>query len=194
MEVKDKTLSHIHRQGNFEEIWIPGNKIVIDESFNSAFYLKLLEIEQTILDKYKEYDIDFIIAMMEEMISKNLVEDDCIYEFKTLLEGYYLLRREQALEEARKLYNPTAPSRFHSIYLTDNTNLGYWGYLVGDNDYKVFTLELNGTLFTSSDDYFPDKKLLFDLQVENAKAYWKPKEIASKKEYIFKGIATIKNN
>ncbi len=135
------------------------------------------------------YDIDFIIAMIEEMLFKEMLSK----EEKIILNRLKVLRREQALEEGRRLYNPGAPQRFHSIYLTDKDDLDYWKKCVGDNCFETYLLEISGNLFKSSDTLFPDENLMLDRQIEQSKSYWKPSErqLILRKEYLFQGKAQI---
>ncbi|MDE5888522.1 MAG: DUF2441 domain-containing protein, partial [Bacilli bacterium] len=135
------------------------------------------------------YDIDYIIAMMEEMIFEKILDEEAPF----ILRRLKILRREQALEEGRKIYNPTAPSRFHSIYLSDKEDLLYWKSSVGGNNYEKFLLELEGNLFKSSDVLFPDESLMLEHQIEQSKKYWQPEEknLLLRKEYLFQGKAKI---
>lgn len=187
------TLYHIHRNGNMDDLWNIGTKIEIDNNFESMFYKKLLEDEKILIKRYSDYDIDYIIAMMEELKFNHLIEDDMHDEFDKVLSCYYFLRREKALEEGRKIFAPNAPSRLHSIFLTDKFNLYYWKNIVGDDSFKTFLLELEGNLFVSSDNFFPSPKLMFDLQVEQSKNYWKPKikKLTPHKEFVFQGTSKI---
>jgi len=191
MKVKDMNLYHIHRKDNMDDLWYIGNEINIDNKFNSIFYNKLLVEEQKLIKRYNNYDIDYIISNMEEMKHKKLIKDDLIYDFDLLLQHYYFLRREKALEEGRKIFNPNAPSRLHSIFLTDSFDINYWTNNIGNSSFIVFLLELNGYLFISSDKYFPNNKLLFENQVEESKKYWKPKVKTLQKEFLFKGQIKI---
>ena len=195
MNTKSK-LYHVHRNGNMDNQWYLGAEIKIDNNFENIFYTKLLEDERILTKRYGNYDIDYIIAMMEKMKFNNLVKDDIFDEFNKLLNRYYCLRREKALEEGRKLFAPEAPSRLHSIFLTDEVNLHYWKKLVGDNSFKIFLLQLEGNLFMSSDEYFPDPKLMYDIQVEQSKEYWNPKikKLTPHKEFIFQGKGKIINS
>lgn len=146
-----------------------------------------------LIKRYEDYDIDYIIAMMEEMKFNNSVEDNMHDEFDQILGQYYFLRREKALEEGRKIFAPSAPSRLHSIFLTDQFNLHYWKIMVGDNSFKTFLLELEGNLFASSDNFFPSPKLMLDIQVEQSKNYWRPKvkTLTPHNEFVFQGTSKI---
>lgn len=190
---KKNILYHVHRIGNMDDIWQKESKILIDDKFESNFYIKLLKDDNLLIKRFGNYDIDYVIARMEEIKFNNQVEDDMHDEFNKILNRYYFLRREKALEEGRKIFAPLAPSRFHSIFLSDKFNLEYWKKVVGDNSFKIFMLELKGNLFVSSDKYFPDSELLFDLQVEKSEEYWKPKikKLTPNKEFIFQGESKI---
>lgn len=193
MENKKTQLYHIHRRGNIDQLWQVGQKMVIDDSFNALFYTRLLEVEGELLKRHKDYDIDYFIAMMEEMQTKRFVEDDLNDDFNLLLDRCYFFRREKALEEGRKIFNPSAPSRFHSIFLTDRLNINYWQKLIGDLSFETFLLELDGKTFTSSDDLFPKQELVFEFQVEQSEKYWRPKQkmLTLHKEVLFQGEAKI---
>lgn len=191
---KKENLYHIHRSGNSDELWYVGNKLKIDDSFNSMFYVKLLQEEKKLIEKYGDYDIDYIIARMEELKLRNLIDDNISHDFDELLNRYYFLRREKALEEGRKLFNPHAPSRLHSIFLTDEYSKDYWIKKVGGDElFQTFLLEFDGNIFVSSDDVFPDYNFMFDIQVEQSKEYWKPKikQLLIHKEFVFQGNIKI---
>lgn len=188
----NNSLYHVHRSCNCDSLWYVGSKMLVDDSFNNFFYANLLEEDKKLTERYGDYDIDYIISMMEENKAKNLVDDSLYEDFVKLLNCYYILRREKALEEGRRLYAPGAPSRMHSIYLTDVDSLHYWKNVVGNGSCKIFLLELDGNLFVSSDKYFPDSNLFFDNQVELSKEYWKPKvKSLTPREYVFQGRANI---
>ena len=193
MQSIKKSLYHVHRIGNMDDFWQNESTITIGNNFESILYTGLLEDENVLIQRYGNYDIDYIIKTMEDMKSNHFVEDDMQDQFDQILNRYYFLRREKALEEGRKIFCPNAPSRLHSIFLTDQLNLYYWKKLVGDHSFKVFLLELEGNLFVSSDKYFPSPKLTFNLQVEKSKEYWKPKikKLTPHKEFIFQGEGKI---
>lgn len=119
-------LYHIHRKENHDALWQIGKSLTIDDNFTTKFYKDILEEEKALIKKFGNYDIDYIIAMMEEMLNKGLIDEKLLEDFNIKLKRYYFLRREYALEEGRKLFNPTAPSRLHSIFLTSILDLQYW--------------------------------------------------------------------
>lgn len=186
-------LYHIHRKDSEDTIWKLDSRITIDNSFQSRFYQKLLIEDSILRERYGDYDIDYFIAIMEEMKFKGYVSPDELPAFEKLLKRYYFLRREQALEEGRKIYSPLSPPRMNSVYLSMAEDVPYWVDVVGEGAYDIFEVSTDGNLFISSDSFFPDQNLMFDIQVEKSKEYWKPniKELTLRKEILFQGILTI---
>ncbi len=191
MENQIKELYHIHRKENIDEIWYIGNKIVVDDHFDALFWTELSKINQKLWKRYGDYDIDYMIAIMEEMKYNDCIEEKS--DFNSLLKELYFLRRELALEEGRKLYNPTAPSRLHSIFLTDLKNIDYWKKIMSREAFDIFKVKVNGNLFESSDKFFLEPTMCFDTQVEKSKDYWNPKMkvILPRKELLFQGECQI---
>lgn len=189
--MEKKRLYHIHRMETMDDIWNQNTKIEITKNSMGYFFQKLLESEKILIERYGQYDIDYIIARMEELKYLNLVEEEHFRTFERYLNHFYFLRREVALEEGRKIYAQTAPSRIHCLFLTDDMDLEYWKSIVGKNEYVTYLLELEGDLFVSSDRYFPDSTLLLEKQIEKSKEYWQPKSLTIRKEYLFQGKARI---
>lgn len=159
---------------------------MIDSNFKAFFYKEFLKEEEKLIGKYgKNYDIDYIIDMVEEELHNSCHYFDDVQK----LRNYYFLRREFALEEGRKLYNPSAPSRFQSIFLTDKSNMCYWINQVGNGEYKIYNLIVSGNLFQSTDSLYPRVDSSFESQVEKSKKYWKPKLKAygKRREFLFQG-------
>lgn len=185
-------LYHIHRNDNHDDLWYVENKIIVDDNFNSQFYTNLLEEEKLLVQRYGSYNIDHFIFIMEEMKCHNFKDSDVDSLFHKLLCCCYSLRRERALEEGRKIFAPSCPSRMHSIFLTDQRDLSYWENCVGNQSFQTFSLDCCGNLFVSSDSLFPQYTLLFDEQVEQSKIYWNPEiEKVKHKEILFQGTAKI---
>lgn len=185
-------LYHIHRNENQDNLWYVGNEIIVDDNFQSNFYTSLLKEERPLVQRYGVYDIDYFIAMMEEMKLHNFKDSNNNFLFHKLLHCCYSLRRERALEEGRKIFALNCPSRMHSIFLTGKSDLSYWENCVGNQSFHTFSLNCNGNLFVSSDSFFPQYTLLFDKQVEQSKIYWNPEiEKVKHKEILFQGTAKI---
>lgn len=189
-----KYMYHIHRKYNNDEFWQVGNTIIVDENFEAIYWQKLLQNDYILKERYGDnYDIDYIISTMEEIEERNFVEDEISNQVEKYLISYYFLRREQALEEGRKLYAPDAPRRYNCIFLSNRTDLFYWKKVVGDYRFQKFLLELEGKTFTTSDKFFPSHTLTLENQVEASKDYWKPKikEKTPHQETLFQGTAKI---
>ena len=70
---------------------------------------------------------------IERLSSSNSVSIEELKAVSNLLRTSFALtynadffKREAALEDCRKVYNITLPSRLHSIYLCDEDGLEYW--------------------------------------------------------------------
>ena len=70
---------------------------------------------------------------IERLSSSNSVSIEDLKAISNLLRTYFALtyeadffKREAALEDCRKVYDITLPSRLHSIYLCDEDGLEYW--------------------------------------------------------------------
>lgn len=190
---KEKLFYHIHRLGNYDKDWQVGKSLEIDENFVSNFYENVLLREKLLSDKYQDYNIDEIIKGLELMEEKKDIAHLRKHTFSSTMNGYYIIRRELALEEGRKLYNKDAPSRLHSIYVSDKDSLYHWLQYIG-NCSRLFEVQVDGDVFVSSDFLFPDFKASFEEQVLASIEYWQPKKLTktSPKEYLVQGKIEIK--
>ena len=185
-------LFHVHRLGNEDYLWHSGAKIIIDSGFCNQLYRSVYEENSILMARFKDYDVDQIIETLEEMKFVGAVPKEKEVNFDILLDHYYFLRREKAMEEGRKYYAPQAPSRLHSIFLSNANDLYYWENQVGDLSFSTYKVGLEGNLFMSSDDYFPDNKLLYEQQVEESRHYWQPKvKKLLRKSIYFKELVTF---
>ncbi len=185
-------LFHVHRLGNEDYLWHSGAKVIINSSFCNQLYRSTYEESSVLMARYKDYDVDQIIETMEEMKFRGAVPKEKEVNFDILLDHYYFLRREKAMEEGRKYYAPMAPSRLHAIFLSNARDLLYWENQVGNFSFRTYKVSLEGNLFMSSDDYFPNSNLLYEQQVEESKYYWQPKvKKLLRKEYLFQGTCHV---
>ncbi|MDE6292082.1 MAG: DUF2441 domain-containing protein, partial [Bacilli bacterium] len=161
--------------------------------FMSNFYENVLLREKLLSEKYQDYNIDEVIKGLELMEEKKNTAYLGKHVFSSTMNGYYIFRRELALEEGRKLYNKDAPSRLHSIYVSDEESLYHWAQYIGISS-RLFEVEVNGDVFVSSDILFPDIKASFEEQVLTSIEYWQPKRLmkTSPKEYLVQGKIEIK--
>lgn len=191
--MQDDILYHVHRLGEFDEIWTKDATLQIDDTFEADFYNKLFTIDFLGMKIKEEDDIDYLIARLDEYLQRQDIYTKRDHDIFNMLKCLYFIRREQALEEGRKIFASHAPSRLHSIFLSDSRDLSYWKSHVGADSYRVLSLAVDGNIFMSSDDFFPSPFLLLDRQVEETKKYWRPKTLRKKlrKEYIFQGQVQI---
>lgn len=195
MQVNNKTMYHIHRENEHDELWKIGNEFIVDDNFYSNSGLSIPSFNTNVRCSDGSY------ASLETYLKKYLQEDsENIETTKTLLKDAYRIicnanktKCETALEICRRNKFQLYPSRMHSIWVTDKDNLDYWqNILKGEH---IFELRLTGTLFKSSDIYIPNNNLSLIQAIEASESYWNPvftKEAEAKKEYLFQGKVFIK--
>jgi len=201
MQVSGKKMYHYHKVGIYDEIWQVGNEIIVDENFISHYCTVLSEFDTTVPcapDGHPEsFDRVLTHYLSEEELSnldlqmlKQLLE-----ESKRIIKNTNIFKRELALEECRKKYFPTLPSRLHSIWVTDEENLEFWQSQLNKGDLELFELELYGELFESSDLFIPDDELSMGDSIVKSRRYWDPDfdTISSRKqvEFLFQGNVKI---
>ena len=197
MEVKNKTMYHIHTPNEYDKLWQEGNILYIDNNFLSESGIALNYFNTSI----EQLDGSFV--MFDEILKKHLeqgIENLDEKTIKELLEDTYQviddinrMRCEWALEMIRESKFNIYPSRLHSLVVISYDSIKFWlNELV---EKEVFELELTGTLFKTSDIYIPDDNMCNYQAMEIAEDYWNPtftKEAEEKKEYLFQGKALIK--
>ena len=206
MEVKNEIMYHFHKKGIYDELWSVGKEITVDQNFRS-FYSKISDGFTTgvhyqdnkfytldrIIDICLKNDI-FTLSMDNDLLKQILVAS------KQVIMQTNICRREFALEQIRKEFYPSLPSRFNSIWLTDENNLNFWKNNLVENksDYsflELYQVDITGDLFKSSDYFIPKDKLTMLEMFEQAKKYWNPEFINDKTligtEYLFQGKLKI---
>lgn len=213
MEVKNKEMYHIHRNGIHDDIWKVGNEIIIDDNFNSSFCSNLdvpsgvrtSDGEICTLTYYIEKIIKSIDSKEKLLELKQLDEKDFINKGNYLIQvlrdssiklnNLSIKNREEALEEVRKEKFNNLPSRFHSIWLCDEKSINFWMKKLR-KDSTVFKVFVTGEMFKSNDYLLPtDGKTKAEQKIE-AEYYWNPKindELYKEKvEYLFQGKVKVK--
>lgn len=199
MEVKEKEMYHFHNNKVYNELWVPGNEIVVDNNFETNF-LNILRFYSTavntsdggksafnqIIDNYlkEEQDRETLIKMLKEA--------------SHLLYGANLFKREMALEEVRKQKFPDLPSRKHSIWLCDEKGLEFWKDQIshhGEIPSDLYRLSVTGNLFKTSDSFIPNNYEGYETNLQEAEQYWNPKfdneDQENRAEYLFQGKIKI---
>lgn len=96
MIVNNREMFHIHKNGEFDDLWKVGNELLIDESFDSKMCnfnnvcagVKNKKGEIVLLDKYIKEFRESINSDEKILNIKNLEEHDFIEKAKYL---YYML-------------------------------------------------------------------------------------------------------
>ena len=197
MQVKDMEMYHFHNNKVYNELWVPGNEIIVDDNFESA-YLNVLKFFNTSVptkDGGKE-SFDIII---DNYLSKEQEKDtliDMLKDASHIIFGMKIFMRELALEEIRRQNYPNLPSRRHSIWLCDSNGIEFWKDQLsnhGQIDVDLYKVLVTGNVFHSSDEFLPNSYSNFETQLKEANDYWKAEKIkeAHKSEYLFQGKLKI---
>lgn len=197
MEVKNKTMYHIHQSNEYDDLWQENNEFIVDHNFISKCGRAIPDFNTNIyLMNEDPCSLSWVIKhYLEEGIEK---QDPKLIH--SLLEDAFMIisnvnrtKCEAALEICRCQFFPTLPSRLHSIWVTDQEGLDFWSHRLSGSE--IFELDLTGNLFKSSDIYIPDDNLTLEEAVKQAETYWNPiftPEAEEKKEYLFQGKVLVK--
>lgn len=199
MQVKDQIMYHYHRMGLHDEIWQVGNEIIIDNLFESNYSgTGVLNFDTTVItDSDKKVSFDRIIELYlkdENIDRETLIR--MLNEARRIIINTNIFKRELALEEVRKEFYPSMPSRKHSIWVAGEEQMEFWKtQLAKDKSLKMYKVSLTGTLFKSSDKFIPDDDLTYGESLKDAHNYWNPAftelEEEEKAEYLFQGKVKI---
>lgn len=205
MQVKNKIMYHYHNKDIYSDIWQVGNEITVDDNFMSDFCMRLQHFS-TAVEAYNEND-EKVLSSFDKILEgyldkdryKNL-SDELIYKLFTEASGIIrntnLCHGEYMLERYRKFNYPHLPSRYHSIWVTDENSLEFWESKLNATNYlKLCKLQLTGELFKSSDTFLLDSNLTLSEMYEQSERYWNPdfsiEESNERVEYLFQGKAKI---
>lgn len=199
MQVKEKEMYHFHNNKVYNELWVPGNEIIVDDNFETSF-LNILKFYSTAVNT-----TDGGTEAFNSVINGYLKEDQdketlikLLKEASHLLYGANLFKREMALEEVRKQKYPNLPSRKHSIWLCDNKGVEFWKDQISHNGEiptDLYRVLVTGNLFKSSDSFLPNNYSGYETNLLEAEQYWNPvfenDEQEQKAEYLFQGKLKI---
>lgn len=197
MEVKNKTMYHIHTPNEYDKLWQEGNILYVDDNFLSESGLLMQYFNTNVmcsdgsLASLQGYLKDCLDQGIENVDSKMI--EALLKDAYRIIYNTNRMKCEGALELIRQKKFKLYPSRLHSIWVTDKDNLDFW--LDTLNGSEVFELCLTGNLFKTSDIYILNNNLCMYQAMEIAEDYWNPtftKEAEEKKEYLFQGKALIK--
>ena len=204
MEVKDKIMYHYHNRDIYSDIWKPGNEIIVDDNFDSYFCKRAKEYTPAVDVNYKndvrKESFDYLLEeYLDEEKFKTIdrkLAMQMLMETIGIIRNGNLCRREYLLEDYRKNNYPNLPSRFHSIWVTDENSLDFWESKLSKSDYlKLCKLQITGELFKSSDLYLPNNEFTMEEMYESSERYWNPDlsyNVANERaEYLFQGKVKI---
>ena len=200
MEVKDKIMYHYHSMGIHDEIWVPQNEFIVDDSFE-FHYCTILKVFSTAVLCGDENEARTFSNVLNYYLENDNLEK-CEIEFikKLLLESRRIIKntniykREMALENYRKDFCPHLPSRLNSIWVADECQLDFWENALR-REHCLFKLSLTGNLFKSSDEFIPDDHLNAIECYQASERYWNPifdtQEQEKSAEFLFQGKVKI---
>lgn len=199
MQVKDKIMYHYHKQDHYDSMWKVNNEIIVDQNFNSYFGTILTKFETTVTvsdNSLQTFDRILNYYLKEENLEK--IDRELLIrllrESKRIISNTNVYIRELALEEIRIKYFSELPSRLHSIWVCEESQLDFWKDNL-NGDLELLKLELSGTLFHSSDAFLPPENINVSEIKKEAKRYWTPnfqtEEEKLKSEYLFQGKVKI---
>ena len=112
---------------------------------------------------------------------------------KTISKECAFYIREQVFEDIRTKYYPDKPSRQKCLWVTDEEQLSYWKTISPNTPRCILTLELDGIIFCGDDYWLTVNTFSSIVYAERAHHYWSGETSShSHKEYLFYGLATIK--
>ena len=198
MIVNEKEMYHIHNNKVYNDLWIPGNEIIIEDNFDAS-YSRILKYFSTAIN------IDNQIVTLNEIIDYYLKKDtskefliELLKNASHIILGMNIFKRELALEEIRRQRYSDLPSRRHSIWLCDKEGLEFWEKQIsnrGKYDVNLYKVLVSGNLFKTSEYFIPNDYSDYYTNLMEAETYWNPKfeneEQEKRAEYLFQGKLKI---
>ena len=199
MKVKDKVMYHYHKLGIYDDKWQVGNKIMVDDNFNSFCgsivekFTTAVKCENGIFSLEKIID-EYLDDIGIENVDLNTITN-LLKASSDIITKADMYNRELMLEKYRKENNPKLPSRLHSIWLADKESLNFWKeQLNGGRNLTLYRVSVTGNLFKSSDSFIPDDELTAKEMYEASSKYWNPvfsEDDLCKAEYLFQGKVKV---
>ena len=144
MEVKDKVMYHYHQLGIHDDIWQPGNILIVDNNFDSNLsgILKKFGTDVITTDQSRQSFDRIIKYYIENMNPDSEMLIRLLTEARGIIRNTNLYKREFALEEYRKIHYPHLPSRKHSIWMADEKQLEFWKTQFRKSELELFRISV----------------------------------------------------
>ena len=201
MKAHNRHMYHFHTKGIKDEIWVPGRQFVVDDSFISNFNDETLRFSTLLTAKNGEKcSITDILSQHFDSNFDDLTDDEkrqLLTISYSMLNDAAIFLREFGLEKYRAMYHPELPSRFHSIWVCNKAGAETWRQILMQEgaELELLELELNGTLFKTSDEFFPPHGFSYLGTFNSADRYWEPdfsqKHDRKLVEYLFQGNVRV---
>ena len=209
-------LFHLHTKGIKDNNWVEGKVINVDDKFTNRLGERVNDYNTCVAgahhpELYNSHKILFesngifvgenvelcdlishylFLINNGEHIQRN-VTIKLLEEASKILHDSRIFKREKAMEEYRQINTPENPSRLHSVFLCNESDLDYWSSNLLDNDLDVFKVEVDNTPFASSEEFFTDVDLSYKETLDSLYSYWHP-NLKKVKNYPIEYLATGK--
>ena len=194
-------LYHIHKLNEHDEsyeegiILYPGsefNKMHERSLENTTSYIASIREKNGISYRYRTPFTDYLEKKLKRKNTSDEEYNSMINFIQVYMYNSAIDFREMILEEVRREFYPTLPSRYSCIWLTDEECLEYWKKQLNVKDkYEIFKVEAIGNIFVSRDFLLPGIHLPHGSMYKLAHGYWNPSEEnlrnVKDKEYLFEG-------
>ena len=113
-----------------------------------------------------------------------------LQEVKQMVFQASVFKRELALENFRKYFAQSLPSRLDCLYVTTEQSVNYWRNQLLDGDLDVFRIATMDEPFKTKEKFIPNESLNYEEMYNSSLKYWKPK-LKNASEYLIQGKVKI---
>ena len=211
----NKVMYHFHTHNCYDKLYKEGNEIIVNKRFNLGrqYFIKSFSTGVYCVSPDGLKDIPEIIQLLlshidtkEKLLDLKSLDDSAYLHnmhnvIKVLSDCSEIIRYagaynlETALEETREKHYDYLPSRFNSMFLTDDYGLDYWSKVYDKIPSDLYELSVTGSLFQTSAALTPPIALPHLEMLKLAHLYWNPmfksEEEKETVEYLFTGKAKV---
>lgn len=202
--IESKELYHLHVPNNHDDKWKVNSSFVVNDSFDSRMNKRYNGFRD--VSKLNNVDVNsymkmaYIFGLLEQVPISELSKCIDLGDVKNLCKEMYdilfnasCFKRETAMEAGRIMHNPTAPSRLHCLYLTDEQGIEYWKQHIQNP--ILYRVEVKGNIFLTNEQLIPNELLSYEDMLSSSIRYWKPKNKnldPRTNEYLVQGQVLVK--
>ena len=187
---------HIHKVGNNDAAWKPGNFIEVGIE-NNFFYNGCITFNSRL--PYSDDNVQFeyypIHNLHKYFTSHNM--NDMIFNLESVydkfISEYGMLVRELGLEEIRTKSFSQIPSRTKCIWLCREDQIDYWMKAIGNSNVKIYKVEVFNEAYRLNEENLPSPADSYSEILAKAEKYWSYISDSDKEndEYLYIGKLKI---